>query len=165
MSKRMNILIAVAVFLAFATATFVITTVFFAFRCNTLHGKLDALEEHETQLVEDKKQLIQDKLALTAKVEEMYTDNADLAAAVKEFRELNEQLIEMNKQLLSEAEITGSEEEPAGFLPPAGIPTNTYRCEDYSGFSRNSEQAILQEDCFTDMETGIRYYLDTDGSR
>lgn len=48
-------------------------------------------------------------------------------------------------------------------LPPEGVHTNTFRCEDYRLFAKNSHQAMLQEDCFTDMSTGIRYYLRKDG--
>ena len=44
-------------------------------------------------------------------------------------------------------------------LLPSGISTNMYCCEPYDKFAVNSEQAMLQEDCFTDPQTGIRYYL------
>lgn len=44
-------------------------------------------------------------------------------------------------------------------LLPSGISTNMYCCEPYDKFVVNSEQAMLQEDCFTDTQTGIRYYL------
>ncbi len=40
-------------------------------------------------------------------------------------------------------------------LPDA--PTNFYTCEPYDRFAKNSDQAILQEECFTDAHTGIRY--------
>ena len=38
-----------------------------------------------------------------------------------------------------------------------GTPTNFYTCEPYDRFAKNSDQAILQEECFTDAYTGIRY--------
>ena len=44
-------------------------------------------------------------------------------------------------------------------LVPVGIATNMYCCEPYNKFAKNSDQAILQEDCFTDTSTGIRYLL------
>lgn len=44
-------------------------------------------------------------------------------------------------------------------LVPVGIATNMYCCEPYNKFDKNSDQAILQEDCFTDTSTGIRYFL------
>lgn len=50
-------------------------------------------------------------------------------------------------------------ESAAPSLLPSGISTNMYCCEPYDKFVVNSEQAMLQEDCFTDPQTGIRYYL------
>lgn len=41
---------------------------------------------------------------------------------------------------------------------PNGL-TNTFRCEDYRLFAEGSEQWKLQRDCFTDPETGIRFYI------
>lgn len=52
-------------------------------------------------------------------------------------------------------------------------PTNKFTCEPYlverngsmtSAFTKNSDQARLQEDCATDPETGIRYYYDGSGT-
>lgn len=50
-------------------------------------------------------------------------------------------------------------ESAAPSLLPIGIATNMYCCEPFNKFAVNSEQAMLQEDCFTDPQTGIRYYL------
>ena len=44
-------------------------------------------------------------------------------------------------------------------LPPEGVHTNTFRCEDYRLFAKNSHQAMLQEECFTNPDTGIRYLV------
>lgn len=137
-----------------------------------MHDKLDELEEHESLIISDKKQLMQDKLTLTAKIEKMYADNAKLATSVNglrkqndEIQERNSELVRINKLLTDDTSVSRTEKETisAGFLPPAGIPTNTYRCEDYSGFAQNSEQNMLQDDCFTDEATGIRYYIDDAG--
>ena len=98
----------------------------------------------------------------------------------------NAQLKSENKDLKAALAAESAEPEPVEevnpLLPPQDIPTNIYRCEPFmiidleksddtetvykSAFSKNSEQAALQEDCFTDIETGIRYYFDTsDGTK
>lgn len=99
---------------------------------------------------------------------------------VKENSELKAALVAAITAPASDS--SGTAEEVTPLLPPQDIPTNIYRCEPFmvidleksddtetvykSAFLKNSEQAALQEDCFTDIETGIRYYFDTsDGSK
>lgn len=173
MSKHMNIMIAVIIFLAAATATFAITTSIFSVLCNSLHDKLDELEEHESLIISDKKQLMQDKLTLTAKIEEMYADNAKLAAAVNKLREQNNEIQERNSELVRINKQLTAEPTDAGAYDDSGsvswtidrLPegkTNTYRCMDFRKITlKNSDQLILQEDDCTSTETGtgLRYSI------
>lgn len=44
---------------------------------------------------------------------------------------------------------------------PENICTNTFFCEDYRLLNvKGTHQYILQQECFTEEETGLRYYLD-----
>lgn len=53
-----------------------------------------------------------------------------------------------------------AEPERGGLLPLPAAPTNVISMESYNIFVENSEQAMLQEDCFTDdYFQGVRYYL------
>lgn len=53
-----------------------------------------------------------------------------------------------------------AEPERGGLLPLPAAPTNVISMESYNIFVMNSEQAMLQEDCFTDdYFQGVRYYL------
>lgn len=122
--------------------------------------------------ITDKQMLVKEKAEIEAERDKLTAENAKLKAALA--------------TVLTAQPSESAEPEPAEevnpLLPPQSIPTNTYRCEPYmvidweksddtetvykSAFSKNSEQAALQEDCFTDLETGIRYYFDTsDGTK
>ena len=58
-----------------------------------------------------------------------------------------------------------AEPERGGLLPLPAAPTNVISMESYNIFVKNSEQAMLQEDCFTDdYFQGVRYYL-RDGTK
>lgn len=82
---------------------------------------------------------------------------------------------EENRELFSELEKareTGKSPDTSGTSQreneqyerlPENIATNRYDCEGYA-FPVNTDQAILQEECYTDPETGIRYYRDYDGN-
>lgn len=172
MKARNKMQTAVITFLAIAvvilTIGMTIITKLYVTLCNQYEESGNCIDE----LIADNKVLLEDKRDLIRQNDELLSDNQQLKAAVKEMRE-------MIKAHTTPAE--SSEPEPAEevnpLLPPQSIPTNTYRCEPYmvidweksddietvykSAFSKNSEQAALQEDCFTDLETGIRYYFDT----
>ena len=47
----------------------------------------------------------------------------------------------------------------SSLLPPSDISTNMFMAEPFDHFAANSEQAILQDECFTDTETGLRYII------
>lgn len=58
-----------------------------------------------------------------------------------------------------------AEPERGDLLPLPAAPTNVISMESYNIFVKNSEQAMLQEDCFTDdYFQGVRYYL-RDGTK
>lgn len=130
------------------------------------------------QLEDDNKLLVNEKAALLVKYEEVYDDNVRLAAAVRQLREINnEPLNEKPVEVMTKAESK---------LLPDDIATNMITCEPYqvitydengkivydeneqplykSAFVSNSYQYKLQQECFTDPETGIRYY-NSDGKR
>ena len=55
-----------------------------------------------------------------------------------------------------------AEPERGDLLPLPAAPTNVISMESFNIFAKNSEQAMLQEDCFTDDYgpfQGVRYYL------
>lgn len=122
-------------------------------------------------LESDNRQLLNDKRDLIARNEILYEDNVKLADAVKELRAINKELLSFEEDEET-AEEKGSGE---SLTPPADIATNTMRCEPYmiedkigkmqSVFPANTHQGMLQEKCYTDAETGIRYYVDADGLR
>jgi len=121
----------------------------------SLSVRCDESTVHIEQLESDNKLLVNEKAALLVKYEEVYDDNVRLAAAVRQLREINNELTnEKPVEVKTEAESK---------LLPDGIATNMFTCEP-NKFHPNSEQAMLQEECFTDVNTGIRYCL-IDGKR
>ena len=86
------------------------------------------------QLEDDNKLLVNEKAALLVKYEEVYDDNVRLAAAVRQLREINNELLnEKPVELTTEAQSK---------LLPDGIATNMFTCEP-NKFPPNSEQAML----------------------
>ena len=102
-------------------------------------------------------------------------EKAEIEKNVFTLEQINAGLMADNARLkaerdaaLSQQEETENVEITAGpeqgdLLPLPAAPTNVISMESYNIFVKNSEQAMLQEDCFTDdyddYFQGVRYYL------
>lgn len=165
--KTMDVLQAVAIFLAIALIVFVISTVYFAFRCTTAYRDYYEQKTHIRQLQDDNKEILTDNVKLLSEIER-------LTAANDELKAINSEL--MNVEKVIEIEPYEEADEPTTSLKsklefittsrllPTGVHTNMFRCEGYQ-FAVGSQQAKLQEECQTDPETGIRYYTDSNGTK
>lgn len=120
---------------------------------------------------------------------ELINANNTLSVELKAFREENKRLAEDNegylqllKKMLAEREKAEQaervvQEEPmkpeveetekitVNGLLPYGIPTNFFCCEPYDRFNKSSAQHRLQQECTTEVGTGLRVYTDKDGNR
>lgn len=172
MQKGKKMLLFIIVFLSSALALFVTATAVFAARCNYLHDQIDDYSVHEQQLIADKKTLLNDKKELINRNSELYADNVQLTEAIKELKAVNKELT--NTAPVVEEPQQEIEQTTSKYLPDPYIPTNTFRCEPYqiwdeekeeykSAFVKGSEQRALQEECYTDSQTGIRYWTDKSG--
>jgi hypothetical protein len=118
------------------------------------------MQVHISQLQDDNKELLTDNVRLIS-------DNERLTAANDELKAINIEL--MNKKKVIEVEPNEeskgkTEQTERTLLLPEGVHTNIFRCEPYT-FAEGSQQAMLQEHCKTDPETGIRYYTDVNGTK
>lgn len=118
--------------------------------------RISQLEVDNALLLDDKRELIVSNEKLEAENRELYDDNIKLTAAIKELKAINNEL--MNNEAVHEVP---TPTETHSMLPASEIPTNIYRCEGYK-FAQNSQQAMLQDECFTD-EIGIRCYISDTG--
>lgn len=148
---------AVTIFLAVTVAALAIVltlvTTKFVDLCQQVEA--DNSENKITELIQDKEKLLLENITLQEKNDELYSDNVKLTEAVKELREIN-------KALMQEPVVTDNNVGSKSLLPTGH--TNTYRCEDYHLFNPKSEQARLQQECYTDDKTGIRFiYADGGG--
>jgi hypothetical protein len=172
MQKGKKMLLFIIVFLSCALAFFVTATAVFAARCNYLHDQISAYAVHEEQLIADKKTLLNDKKELINRNSELYADNVQLTAAIRELKAVNKELT--NTAPVVEEPQQEIEQTTSKYLPENYIPTNMFRCEPYqiwdeekkeykSAFVKGSEQRALQDECFTDNQTGIRYWSEESG--
>ena len=123
----------------------------------------------------DEIQKIRNELAASKKIlelenEVLTTENNDLADLVASLNEENRVLfneLQKARETPKKQDTVGTSQRENAHLErlPEGIATNRYDCEPYDTFGKNTQQAILQEDCFTEPETGIRYYRDSDGGK
>lgn len=117
----------------------------------------DNSENKTTELMQEKEKLLLENITLQEKNDELYSDNVKLTAAVKELRQINKEL--MNEEAVQDISPAPAETVKATGLLPNNFHTNMFRCEPYK-FAQGSKQAMLQERCRTDPETGIRYFDD-----
>lgn len=149
---------AVTIFLAVTVAALAIVltlvTTKFVDLCQQVEA--DNSENKITELIQEKEKLLLENITLQEKNDELYSDNVKLTAAIKELRQINKEL--MNEEAVQDISPAPAETEETITLLH-GKHTNMFRCEPYR-FAKGSQQAMLQERCRTDAETGIRYYDD-----
>ena len=154
---------AVTIFLAVTVAALAIVltlvTTKFVDLCQQVEA--DNSENKITELIQDKEKLLLENITLQEKNDELYSDNVKLTAAVKELRQINKEL--MNEEAVQDISPASAETEETVTLLH-GKHTNMFRCEPYK-FAKGSQQAMLQEVCRTDPETGIRFYYEKQRSR
>lgn len=122
----------------------------------------DNSENKITELIQDKEKLLLENITLQEKNDELYSDNVKLTAAIKELRQINKEL--MNEEAVQNISPAPAETVKTTGLLPENVHTNMFRCEPYK-FAKGSQQAMLQECCRTDPETGIRFYYEKQRSR
>jgi hypothetical protein len=122
-------------------------------------------------LISENKEFVIENLKLTEKLNIANEDISDLLKQLDTLRAENEKLFDVAMAGASDAaedppEII-SEPAAARSVPevdwtfdrlPDGL-THTFRCEDFRLFISGTEQWQLQQECITDLETGIRFYL------
>lgn len=144
---------AVIIFLAITTAVLVIAFMLITTKHIEFCQKLEADESESVSrietLIQDKEKLLLENITLQEKNDELYSDNVKLTEAVKELREINKAL--MQEPVVTDNDV-GSKERL-----PEGVATNRYDCEGYK-FPSNTQQWLLQGQCETDWETGIRIF-------
>lgn len=118
-------------------------------------------------------ELCQEKLSLLIDIQTAENEAAQLKAqlddALTAYENSEKERIALKEQLAKAVndfaekgkgnDSNAKESEDIPLLPPAGIHTNTFRCEDYRLFDPRSEQFKLQKCCCTSMRTGIREYI------
>ena len=125
-----------------------------------LSEQFEKLQADHTVLQTEKAALEEVALGYLAELKTVKEENTVLADEVVRLRDLKKDIPESGTQSII----------PEGMLQL--FPTNKFTGEPYlierdgrmvDAFKKNSEQSMLQEDCATDPETGIRYYIDSDG--
>lgn len=150
---------AVTIFLAVTVAALAIVLTLVTTKFVDLCQQVEA-DDNESRietLIQDKEKLLLENITLQEKNDELYSDNVKLTAAIKELRQINKEL--MNEEAVQDISPAPAETVKATGLLPENVHTNMFRCEPYK-FAKGSQQAMLQEVCRTDAETGIRYYDD-----
>ena len=120
------------------------------------------------QLTSENAQIIAEKARLNARLDELagetlkaYEIIDGYKAECTNLQDLLRRALEVMEPLAEEAEVIEAKSAPSGVnwsfdRLPEGL-TNTYRCEDWRLFASGTEQELLQRDCLTDIETGIRF--------
>lgn len=128
-------------------------------------------EQRVSSLISDNSALMVQNVVLTEKFNIANEDISDLLKQLDTLRAENEKLFDVAMAGASDAaedppEII-SEPGAARSVPeidwtfdrlPDGL-THTFRCEDFRLFVKGSEQWKLQQECITDLVTGIRFYM------
>lgn len=165
---------AIIIFLAVVIVIFVVFTAVLVARCNYLINQISDYSVHEQQLIADKKTLLNDKKELINRNSELYADNVQLTEAIKELKAVNKELTSTAPVVVVEEPQQEIEQTTSKYLPETYIPTNMFRCEPYqiwdeekevykSAFVKGSEQRALQDECYTDSQTGIRCWTEESG--
>lgn len=123
------------------------------------------LQEENDALREDNNKLCVEKLALISSAENAENDTVKLKLqyqdAIEALEEARAELTELKAAASRTVETISNDEQSKGdtsLLPPEGVHTNTYRCEDYRLFDPRSDQAKFQKECYTGEYSGARYY-------
>lgn len=154
---------AVIAFLGAAVIILSAVVVYLTYRCreNAIRAA-EALQQAYTAET-DRKTMLDGEIEAYNEIERLQQNN-ELLKSVNEalLKRSAEYRAEINrlKEMQTEAETRDESPAPAkdySYDRLPGAPTNFYTCEPYDRFTKNSEQAVLQEECFTDAITGIRY--------
>jgi hypothetical protein len=129
----------------------------------------DGLRQDTNELCKEKMSLIIDKEKAEDEAANLKLQLDDALTAYenseKERISLKEQLAKAENDFAEKGKGKVSKAEQSTdipLLPPEGVHTNTFRCEDYRLFVKNSQQAMLQEECHTAYKSGVRYLLTED---
>ena len=133
-----------------------------------IQAENEAIRKNTSELCQEKLSLLIDIQTAENEAAKLKLQLDDALTAYenseKERIELKEQLIQATAKDSIADKSTGkvSKAGQSGdipLLPPEGVHTNTFRCEDYRLFDPRSEQFKLQKCCCTSMRTGIREYI------
>lgn len=146
-----NVCIFFTVVLIVISVVLMIITRWYIELCQPYESEDSESESRIAALISEKDKLILDSISLQERNDELYDENVRLSDAIKELREINKEHVSVEV------------EQKKKYFPDS-LPTNMFRCEPYK-FAKNSQQAMLQEECFTDEETGIRCWYDNEGCK
>lgn len=147
----------------------------FAYSIHDWAELTEELQSENDALRADTGELCKEKLSLMIDVDDLRSENDHLKNqlddALAAYENSEKERIRISTattaKRIIESEPAETEPAAARSIPeinwtfdrlPDGL-TNTFRCEDYRLFAEGSEQWKLQRDCFTDPETGIRFYI------
>lgn len=118
------------------------------------------------QLTSENAQIIAEKARLNARLDELADETLKAYEIIDGYKAECTNLQDLLRRALAVmeplAEETERQESASSDINwsfdrlPAGL-TNTYRCEDWRLFASGTEQELLQRECLTDIETGIRF--------
>ena len=152
--------------IAFLGATVIILSVvvvYLTYRCreNAIRAA-EALQQAYTAET-DRKTMLDGEIEAYNEIQQLQQKN-ELLKSVNEalLKRGAEYRAEINRLKATQTEAETRDKSPAtakdySYDRLPDTPTNFYTCEPYDRFAKNSEQATLQEECFTDVYTGIRY--------
>lgn len=153
---------AVIAFLGAAVIVLSVVVVYLTYRCRENALKAAEALQQAIEAETDRKTILDGDIELLNELAQIQQKNELLKsvneALLKRGAEYRQEINKL-KAMQTEAEMRDESPAPAknysyDRLPDA--PTNFYACEPYDRFAKNSDQAILQEECFTDAYTGIR---------
>lgn len=153
---------AVVIFLASALIAAIIAVAMLAVQYGELLSEREELTGNTDKLKGDIKILLDDKREQANENYELRRDNERLAAAVRELRQINTEL--MNPEPVPDAAL----DEPKAEVViddrkerlPVDEMTNIFTAEPHNRFNPLSEQYALQQICYTESRTGLRCYVD-----
>lgn len=144
----------------------------FAYSIHDWAELAEELQSENDALRADTGELCKEKLSLMIDVDDLRSENDHLknqlddALAAYENSE-KERIRIITAKHIAESEPVETEPAAARSIPeinwtfdrlPDGL-THTFRCEDFRLFASGTEQWQLQQECITDIDTGIRFYM------
>lgn len=153
---------AIVIFLASALIAAIVAVAMLAVQYGELLSEREELTGNTDKLKGDIRLLIDDKREQANELYELRQDNERLAAAVRELRQINTELMNpepVPDMALDEPKVEIVIDNSKERLPEDEM-TNIFTAEPHNRFNPLSEQYALQQICYTESRTGLRCYFD-----